>query len=180
MSGRQLPGCGRAVACFLAACCRVMSPDQLHHILAYRNDDVVSRFTDQFAVSETEAEDIFTETLKFLYLSQLPTVFIPDDLLIVDEMWHNFILFTPAYVAFCKTHFQGEFFHHVPASRAEKQQRQRALAANAEQARQVYLDKLAELMRAAYDHLGEATVRKWFQQYPEQYSKTNITALRRY
>lgn len=157
-----------------------MHPDQLRRMLAYRNEDVISRFTDQFAVSEAEAEDVFTETIKFLYLSQLPTVFIPDDLLILDEMWHNFILFTPAYHAFCDAHFGGSYFHHVPATKAEKRQRQLDRAADAEQARQVYLAKLSDLLGATYDHLGEATVLKWFQHYPEQYSKARLTALRRY
>ncbi|MEJ7658804.1 MAG: hypothetical protein WKG07_03825 [Hymenobacter sp.] len=46
-------------------------------------------------------------------------VFIPDDLLIIDEMWHNFILFTPAYHAFCQAHFQ-KYLHHVPATKQEK------------------------------------------------------------
>lgn len=157
-----------------------MHPDQLRSMLAYRNEDVIFRFTDQFAVSEAEAEDLFTETIKFLYLSQLPATFINDDLLILDEMWHNFILFTPAYHDFCNVHFDGIYFHHVPATKAERMQRELDRAADAERAREVFLGKLGKLMEATYDHLGEATVRKWFQQYPEQYSKDRIKALRRY
>lgn len=72
------------------------------------------------------------------------------------------------------------YFHHMPTTKAEKRQRQLDRAADEAQARQVYLEKLSKLLEATYDHLGADTVRKWFQEYPTQYSKTRITALRRY
>ena len=53
-----------------------------------------------YNVDQEEAEDILKETLKFLYISQIPETFIPDDLLILDAMWHNMILFTPEYITF--------------------------------------------------------------------------------
>ena len=34
---------------------------------------------------------------------------------VVDELWHEFILYTKAYDLFCKQAF-GKFFHHVPSS----------------------------------------------------------------
>lgn len=38
---------------------------------------------------------------------------------VVDEMWHEFILDTRKYTAFCKKAF-GDYFHHIPASRSQK------------------------------------------------------------
>ena len=89
---------------------------QLSMMLAYKNEDVISRFMDMYYVEEAEAEDIFKEAQKSLFICQLKGVFIPDDLLIIDEMWHNFILFTKEYTRFCDEHF-GQYFHHLPASK---------------------------------------------------------------
>ena len=101
-----------------------MQSPTLAELLQYKNDNVISRFTDLFEVSDTEAEDIFTETKKFLYISRQPGVFIPDELLIIDEMWHNFILFTATYQDFCVRYFGG-YLHHLPASKVEKLEHQR-------------------------------------------------------
>ena len=155
-----------------------LEKEQLLALLKFENEDVLFRFTDMFDVSEDEARDVLQETLKFLYISQLPGTFIPDDLLIVDEMWHNMILFTPQYHEFSQKHF-GKYFHHVPASKTAKEDRKRSLKTDPEKARQDYLNKLQVLISITYDHLGENTVKKWFQEYPEKYSKEQIKALRK-
>lgn len=157
---------------------QVLEKDQLNSLLEFENVDVLARFMDMYDVSEAEAHDILKETLKFLYISQLPGTFIPDDLLILDEMWHNMILFTPEYHKFSQQHF-NKYFHHVPASKKEKEERKRLLDINPEKVRQEYLDKLQVLISITYDHLGEETVKKWFQEYPEKYSKENIAKLRK-
>ncbi|MBC8082119.1 MAG: hypothetical protein H7Z21_02805 [Hymenobacter sp.] len=155
-----------------------METPQLAAILAYQDENIISRFTDLLAVEDDEAQDIFQETKKFLYLSHYSPVFIPDDLLILDEMWHNFILFTPAYHAFCQTHFQ-KFLHHLPATKQEKAQQVKQREQDPAQSQQEYLARLEALLGAAYDHLGAETVSKWFQRYPELYSKAQLLALRK-
>lgn len=155
-----------------------MDKQQLDKIMTYENEDVLSRFMDIYDLNEEEAKEIFIETKKFLYISQLPSVFIPDDLLIIDEMWHNFILFTPQYHQFCKEHF-GTYFHHLPASKKEKEEREKRKYSDPVKAKEEYLAKLEGLIEATYDHLGEETVVKWFQVYPEKYSKEEIKKLRR-
>ena len=77
-----------------------LNENQLTKLLSFTDVNVISRFMDTYDVPENEAEDILSETLKFLYISQIPGIFIPDDLLIIDEMWHNLILFTPLYHKF--------------------------------------------------------------------------------
>lgn len=150
----------------------------LTELIQYRNEDVLSRFTDLFDVTEAEAEDIFTETKKFLFICRQPGVFIPDELLIVDEMWHNFILFTKEYQNFC-THYFGGYLHHTPSSKAEKMQHREQLAVDAAAIRKGFNDKLARFISITYDELGKDTVVKWFQQYPVQYSKQVIKNLRK-
>ena len=52
------------------------------------------------------------ETLRFLYLcSRSDSSLTPSQL--IDELWHEFILFTRTYHAFCKDKF-GQFVHHQP------------------------------------------------------------------
>jgi hypothetical protein len=157
----------------------LMDQQQFNSIMAYQNEDVISRFTDQMDIAPTEAEDIFAETKKFLYLSQVPGIFIPDELLIVDEMWHNFVLFTRDYHDFCLDHF-GRFVHHQPATLHEKQAYRTARLENPEASREAFDQKLGTMLSATYDHLGQDTVVKWFSTYPGQYSPENIKNLRRF
>jgi len=147
-------------------------------MLSYENENIISRFLDMFDVTEDEAKDLFTETRKFLFICQLKGVFIPDDLLIIDEMWHNFVLFTKDYQAFCDTHF-GRYFHHLPASKKEKEEQRLKNERDPEIAKTEYLEKLEYIMNLTYDYLGEETVIKWFKTYPIKYSKENIKALRK-
>jgi hypothetical protein len=156
-----------------------MQSTTLAALLQYKNEDVIFRFTDMFDVPEAEAEDIFTETKKFLYISRQPGVFIPDELLIVDEMWHNFILFTATYKDFCARYFDA-YLHHQPASKAEKIQQQQQLAADAVSTRNAFKEKLTTFMNITYDQLGRDTVIRWFQEYPQRYSKQAIKNLRKH
>jgi hypothetical protein len=150
----------------------------LQELLQYSNPDIISRFTDLFHVPEQEAEDIFNETKKFLYISRLPGVFIPDELLIVDEMWHNFILFTKEYQQFCQFYFDN-YLHHTPSTKAAKQTHRDHMATDLAAARKTFNDKLAVLIAVAYEQLGTDTVVKWFQAYPVKYSKEAIKKLRK-
>lgn len=155
-----------------------LNPAQLEDLLSYHNEDILSRFTDMFEVTSEEALDIFQETKKFLYVCQVDGIFIPDDLLILDEMWHNFILFTKEYHAFCNRYFH-RYFHHLPASKKEKEDQKRKDLEDPEGARTLYLQKLEHVINTVYDQLGEATVIKWFREYPATYSKENIKQLRK-
>lgn len=157
---------------------QVTESQQLQQMLQFENEDVLSRFMDMFHIAEAEAREILKETIKFLYISKIPGVFIPDDLLILDEMWHNMILFTPQYHEFSLKHF-NKYHHHIPAAKAEKESRQMLLQTNPEKAKEEYMNKLEVLISITYDHLGEETVMKWFREYPEKYSAEKIKALRK-
>lgn len=155
-----------------------MTPTTLRDVLSYRNEDIISRFTDLFSVTEIEAEDIFEETRKFMFICREPGMFIPDELLIVDEMWHNFILFTKEYQLFCDKYFGG-YIHHLPASKKEKLLQQQKNTADPESASQEFNERLVVVISTVYDKLGEETVLKWFRHYPERYNKDVIKNIRR-
>ncbi len=58
------------------------------------------------------AEDLFADVQRFLWMAaQSPEPSIPAPL--IDDGWHEFILFTKEYEDFCVTHCGG-FMHHEP------------------------------------------------------------------
>jgi hypothetical protein len=61
-----------------------------------------------------EARTLFQEVKKYLVLAARDDArAIPMFSVRVDEVWHQFVLFTAEYAEFC-TRFAGRFLHHVP------------------------------------------------------------------
>ncbi|MEN2435788.1 hypothetical protein AAH994_10275 [Weeksellaceae bacterium A-14] len=146
---------------------------KLSVVLAYRNEDVIDRFLALYNIEQSEAEKIFTETLKWLWLgNKVDGVFIDDSTLIIDEMWHNFILFTQEYEYFCMQNF-GRYIHHQPEKR--KQQDWYNDSFNIEE----HKNKLEKLYEDVYDHFGEETLLTWYEEFSQKYSLENIKKLRR-
>ena len=88
----------------------------LEHALNYKNEDVIFRFIKIFDITEKESLLIFEETKKWLWLcykvagqNSKTSVLIDDSMLIIDEMWHNFILFTKDYERYCIDKFVEEY-----------------------------------------------------------------------
>jgi tRNA uridine 5-carbamoylmethylation protein Kti12 len=152
----------------------------LDEVLAYQGEDIVDRFLHKYEVTLQEAEELFMETKKFLYLCitapKGQKVVITDDLSIIDEMWHNFILFTREYHDFCQR-FAGYYIHHVPTTKAERESFHRKKRESPEKAIEEVLQATEDMMGLTYDQLGEETVIKWFQEYPEKYSPEIISKM---
>src|SRR5262249_25477109 len=135
---------------------------RLSDVLAYRNPDVLDAFLEDYPVSRTDAEEIFGETLKWLWLcarrrhgfekGELSLARLPlmDDLYAVDRMWHAFMLFSEDYVAFCERFF-GFYVHHYPVTRADREtmtpERRRS--------------ELRAAYSLIYEELGPETLRLW-------------------
>lgn len=157
----------------------VIDRNGLERILEYRNEEVITAFCDALAVERAEAETIFMEMLKFLWLCGVETErslkTIDNPIIILDEMWHAFILFTHDYHDFSFKHF-GRYLHHSPTTAAEK------LAAAQEQSYQ-YRQNLLNVQRQRYsriyDQLGRGTFIKWFYEFPSKYPPEKIRQLRR-
>lgn len=90
-------------------------PEVLERILAFRSPEIPRRIAQKLGVSIEEAENLFVETLKYLYVCrQARKARIPvSPSLVLDDGWHNFVLFTKEYARFCEG-CVGEFIHHVP------------------------------------------------------------------
>jgi len=67
--------------------------------LEYRNDDVVNSFLATYAMPRDEAELLFEDVRRWMWLcvktkASQTSMFIDPKMRLFDEMWHTFILFT--------------------------------------------------------------------------------------
>ncbi|MCP3811255.1 hypothetical protein NLX62_02730 [Mycobacteriaceae bacterium Msp059] len=71
---------------------------------------------ERFVDTAQDALALFTEVKRYLVLSNLDrTKSWKMHSLAVDEAWHQFVLFTAEYNAFCARHF-GRYRHHAPSN----------------------------------------------------------------
>jgi hypothetical protein len=151
----------------------------LEETLRYRNPAVVSRFSETWQLGPDESQDIFDETLKWLWLGAksrskegegLPRLVVVPALRIIDEMWHTFLLFTRPYQAFCQRHF-GFFLHHRPTTVDEHAQNAAARARDRQAFVTAYAARLREQVAAVCEQLGPATAGKWYGTYLDRYGE---------
>lgn len=144
-----------------------MLPD-LKKLLTYQNPAVLKLYRQNYPNNHLSAEQAFDEVLKYLWLAkkhslELPNkqeddsfpnqCFMPRSMREIDEMWHEFILFTEDYTQFCH-HYFGEYMHHLPN-----------IFDNRPLPRDVVEKEIEKLLPYIYDHLGAETVRTWFASY---------------
>lgn len=96
----------------------------IQRVLEYKNENVINHFMSSYEIDYCESEIIFTEMPRWLWLNgQIKEqsnvqIGIDEPLLVIDEMWHTFILHTYDYSLFCKEYF-GHYLHHTPTPKAE-------------------------------------------------------------
>jgi len=74
---------------------------------------LIKRFSAEYGVPTNEARAYFDETKKFLILCAMTKDASFSPSVKVDSMWHQFILHTRDYFAFCDR--LGTFVHHQPS-----------------------------------------------------------------
>lgn len=141
---------------------------ELKHLLEYKNPAVLKLYNQNYPNNKLSAEDAFRETLKYLWLASKHTldkknhtnqIYIPQRCAMlrsmreIDEMWHEFILFTKDYTDFCQRYF-GEYMHHLPN-----------IFDNMPISQEEQDTEISQLLPYIYDHLGEDTMRIWFADY---------------
>lgn len=146
----------------------MIEPTPLDTVLAYRNDRVLLLYEQNRPDHTLRAAQAFPEVLKYLWLTMThakehrerptdPTL--PRRCLMlrsmreIDDMWHEFILFTRDYNDFCMQYF-GEFVHHLPN-----------VFDNLPMTDENTDAEITKLIAYVYDKLGEQTVRTWFAAY---------------
>ncbi|MHB8651517.1 MAG: glycine-rich domain-containing protein [Minisyncoccota bacterium] len=93
-------------------------PDLLFQVMQYDRLALKERMVKKLGWTPEFTDELFEEMKGFLYLCATNdgAMAPPED---IDEIWHNFILFTRDYAAFCEQHF-GFFINHQPLTEAER------------------------------------------------------------
>jgi hypothetical protein len=145
-----------------------MKLTEIEVLLEYKNPAVLKLYEQNYPNNKLNSSQAFTEVLKYLWLAKKHTleksihinntnfpdqIFMPRSMREIDEMWHEFILFTEDYTQFCKLYF-GEYMHHLPN-----------IFDNMPMPRDVVESEIEKLLAYIYDQLGEDTVKIWFHDY---------------
>lgn len=97
---------------------------KMEFALGYRHENTIARFKKDHPQWADQAEAVWKETMKFLYLASTKVnlgasgsntmahqASVPSKK--VDEMWHGFVLHTKDYFPFCDA-LAGAYIHHAP------------------------------------------------------------------
>lgn len=145
-----------------------MQLPSIEDLLNYKNPAVLKLYAQNYQKNKLLPEQAFAEVLKYLWLTTKHTIeqqHNPDNSTLpascvmlrsmqeIDQMWHEFILFTQDYTDFCQKYF-GEYIHHLPNLFD-------TMPASAEEV----AEEISKLLPYVYDNLGEDTMRIWFASY---------------
>jgi hypothetical protein len=149
----------------------------------YHHEGVIGKFRDEWDVEEAEAQDIFSEMKKFLFVAeyaqrQCIEFSIDEPLLMVDKMWHMFIMFTVDYERFCKRFF-GKMLHHVPFCAANLTQKINLLSQQGITLNDYKRQRVEKQLRTINSTFGVETLKKWYVLYGNKYAPEKINALQR-
>lgn len=150
----------------------------LDKIKEYKNEEVVYRFTKMINIPKEEAEIIFEELKKWLWLcakakkdrannsEKVPKrIVIDDSLIIIDEMWHNFICYTKDYSDFCND-ILGTFIHHFPTPKLFNDN----LKVKIERDPKYQRDRRKKQYNYIFDLLGSDTLELWYDKFADKYT----------
>ena len=93
-------------------------PSLLARMMDYDHPALKERMVVKIGWTPEFTDELFDEMKKFLYLCATNdgAMAPPED---IDEIWHNFILFTGDYADYCKSKV-GFFLHHQPLTQAQR------------------------------------------------------------
>lgn len=167
---------------------RSRAPRPLAEVLAYRHPEVVHKFVERYDVTPREARALFVETLRWLWLAAachrdalagergLPRLAIDTPLLMLDEMWHTFLLFTHDYADFCERYL-GTFVHHVPTPRRAKLERHSRAALDPAGLLRVERRRLTRQYSYVYERLGSRALRRWYAELPRRFPPARLARI---
>lgn len=160
-----------------------LSVSTLEKVMQYENDDLIHKFCKEWDVTHEEACDIFDETKKFLFLAatcqtQCVNITVHQQIQVIDEMWHTFVLFTDQYYQFCENYLGG-FLHHFPFTREMLRSEIKFVTSTngdfESYKKEIFQNQILKIK----DILGQDTVVKWYGEYSFKYSLDKLNSLRR-
>lgn len=108
-------------------------------ILTYRAPFLIEKLLkDAIIDSSEEGEQLFTEVKRWMILVRLDTSKVWQMYsLRIDEVWHQFVLFTDEYIKFCDFYF-GSYFSHNPANAPGNNEKNDSLTGSFNAFKQLY------------------------------------------
>lgn len=154
----------------------VIEKSDLQTLLKFKDEDVILSFANKYGLEIDESTILFEDVLRFLWLSNRagydgipPEVSsIDEPLIMIDEMWHNFILHTVSYTKFCMRYF-GRYVHHNPNSAKIKNYQL------TKEEKEVYISRKKLKYETVYDNLGKDIFIRWYVHYPMRFPKKEIS-----
>ncbi|HUJ59393.1 MAG TPA: hypothetical protein VLX92_12900 [Kofleriaceae bacterium] len=150
----------------------------LDEFVAYRNPQVVNRFLRHWILPRREAERVFADLMRYLWLIGQPGCGDVAPVAIVDEMWHMFLVFTEEYQRWSE-HSLGYFLHHRPRTAAQQRDTLAAVKRSPRGAREAVERGLVADIAIVADKLGDATALRWYVLYESRYGKRFFNTRRR-
>src|SRR3989338_3129674 len=87
---------------------------QVARLLMLLPEQVSARYADKHPeLSRTEVQARHCEMVRFLFVAATHEGYLTPSP-VVDEVWHNFVLFTKLYAPWCNEHLLGVIVHHDP------------------------------------------------------------------
>ncbi|WP_069383896.1 hypothetical protein [Halomonas caseinilytica] len=154
-----------------------------HELEKYYHEGVINKFRDEWDVEIEEAQEIFSEMKKFIFISAIAQkecieFEIDEPILIIDKMWHQFILFTMDYERFCNKFF-GKMLHHVPFCSTHLVQKIKALSEHGITLNEHKAERLRRQLETIKLTFGKSTLEKWYIDYAHKYSYERMNMLQR-
>lgn len=149
-----------------------MTCKPLNEVMSYENDKLVKLYCKTKNISYEESLFLFQELKKMLwFLAQRSTDASPfmilDSQRILDDYWHEFILYTKSYMEFCEKYLGG-YIHHYPYDAHESIEK--FVDKNYKKEYQSdFLSKLKQTMTEIERTLGIETVDLWYIKLPKKY-----------
>ncbi|MFO0665153.1 MAG: hypothetical protein U0174_14460 [Polyangiaceae bacterium] len=151
---------------------RTASPQpSLARVLRYRNHLVIDKFLERYRLRRREADVLFRDMLMLLWLGSRKRIHIFPPQILIDEMWHTFILHTQAYERFCHRFF-GSMIHHLPTPSRPRARRRPVVA-------KLAVTHLRKSISAVYDELGRDVAERWYGAYRKRYTPSFLDACTR-
>jgi hypothetical protein len=159
----------------------------LEEVLAFRHPDVVARFLKSWNVSQAEAEEVFEDLKRWLWVSAVSVkeripgekplpLAILHSMALVDEMWHAFILYTKDYTKFCVDHF-GFYLHHGPTTSEQKAEAKARLETDPAAFEAQIAADFETQFSFIYDKLGPEVLSRWYSEWTDKITQEYLNSI---